>query len=104
IEYEDLIIDNMAMQMVMYPHEYDVIVRTNLFGDILSVLASGLVVGLGLTGAVNIGETTAIFEAVHGSAPDSARQNKANPIAFILSALMMLEHLDENTTADSIRK
>src|SRR5699024_3169567 len=104
IEYEDLIIDNMAMQMVMYHHEYDVIVTTNLFGDILSDLASGLVGGLGLTGAANIGETTAIFEAVHGSAPDTARQNKANPIAFILSALMMLEHLDENTTADRIRK
>ena len=104
IEYEDLIVDNMAMQMVMYPHEYDVIVTTNLFGDILSDLASGLVGGLGLTGAANIGDDAAIFEAVHGSAPDIAGQNKANPIAFLLSSLMLLEHLKEEEVADRIRK
>lgn len=104
IEYEDIIVDNMAMQMVMYPNNYDVIVTTNLFGDILSDLASGLVGGLGLTGAANIGDDAAIFEAVHGSAPDIAGQNKANPIAFLLSSLMMLEHLSEQGVADKIRQ
>ena len=104
IEYEDLIVDNMAMQMVMRPEQFDVIVTTNLFGDILSDLASGLVGGLGLTGAANIGDDAAMFEAVHGSAPDIAGQNKANPIAFLLSALMMLEHLDEESLADRIRQ
>lgn len=104
IEYEDLIVDNMAMQMVLRPEQFDVIVTTNLFGDILSDLASGLVGGLGLTGAANIGDDAAMFEAVHGSAPDIAGQNKANPIAFLLSALMLLEHLDENTLADRIRQ
>lgn len=103
IEYEDIIVDNMAMQMVMDPHQYDVIVTTNLFGDILSDLASGLVGGLGLTGAANIGDDAAIFEAVHGSAPDIAGQNKANPIAFLLSSLMLLEHLKEDEVADRIR-
>ncbi|MEL7832714.1 isocitrate/isopropylmalate dehydrogenase family protein [Fodinibius sp. Rm-B-1B1-1] len=104
IEYEDLIVDNMAMQMVLRPEQFDVIVTTNLFGDILSDLASGLVGGLGLTGAANIGDNAAMFEAVHGSAPDIAGQNKANPIAFLLSALMMLEHIDENDLADRIRQ
>ena len=104
IEYEDLIVDNMAMQMVMRPEQFDVIVTTNLFGDILSDLASGLVGGLGLTGAANIGDDAAMFEAVHGSAPDIAGQNKANPIAFLLSALMMLEHIDEDELADRIRQ
>ncbi|HEX6982072.1 MAG TPA: isocitrate/isopropylmalate dehydrogenase family protein [Balneolaceae bacterium] len=104
IEYEDLIIDNMAMQMVIRPEQFDVIVTTNLFGDILSDLASGLVGGLGLTGAANIGDDAAMFEAVHGSAPDIAGKNKANPIAFLLSSLMMLEHLNETDLADKIRK
>ncbi|WP_445664460.1 isocitrate/isopropylmalate dehydrogenase family protein [Fodinibius sp. AD559] len=104
IEYEDLIVDNMAMQMVLQPEQFDVIVTTNLFGDILSDLASGLVGGLGLTGAANIGDDTAMFEAVHGSAPDIAGQNKANPIAFLFSALMMLEHIGEENRADRIRQ
>ena len=104
IEYEDLIVDNMAMQMVMKPEQFDVIVTTNLFGDILSDLASGLVGGLGLTGAANIGDDAAMFEAVHGSAPDIAGQNKANPVAFLLSALMMLEHIEEDELADRIRQ
>ena len=103
IEFEDLIVDNMAMQMVMHPEQFDVIVTTNLFGDILSDLASGLIGGLGLTGAANVGDDRAMFEAVHGSAPDIAGQNKANPIAFLLSALMMLEHIGENNVADTIR-
>jgi len=104
IEYEDLIVDNMAMQMVLRPEQFDVIVTTNLFGDILSDLASGLVGGLGLTGAANIGDDAAMFEAVHGSAPDIAGQNKANPIAFLLSSLMMLEHVGEEALADRIRQ
>src|SRR6056297_668564 len=104
IEFEDLIVDNMAMQMVLDPKQFDVIVTTNLFGDILSDLASGLVGGLGLTGAANVGDDAAMFEAVHGSAPDIAGQNKANPVAFLLSALMMLEHIEENELADRIRQ
>ncbi|NGP77460.1 isocitrate/isopropylmalate dehydrogenase family protein [Balneolaceae bacterium YR4-1] len=103
IHFEDLIVDNMAMQMVMRPEQFDVIVTTNLFGDILSDLASGLIGGLGLTGAANIGDDAAMFEAVHGSAPDIAGQNKANPTAFLLSALMMLEHIGENRIAKNIR-
>lgn len=103
VEFEDLIVDNMAMQMVMNPYRFEVIVTTNLFGDILSDLASGLVGGLGVTGAGNIGDDCAIFEAVHGSAPDIAGQGKANPIAFLFSALMMLEYLDEEDRAAQIR-
>lgn len=104
VEFEDLIVDNMAMQMVMRPYRFEVIVTTNLFGDILSDLASGLVGGLGVTGAANIGDDAAIFEAVHGSAPDIAGQGKANPIAFLFSALMMLEYLDEADRAEKIRQ
>ncbi len=103
IQFDDKIVDNMAMQMVMNPHQFDLIVTTNLFGDILSDLASGLVGGLGVTGAANIGDDAAMFEAVHGSAPDIAGQNKANPIALLFSGLMMLEYLDYNDTADQIR-
>ena len=104
IEFEDLIVDNMAMQMVMRPQRFDVVVTTNLFGDILSDLASGLVGGLGVTGAANIGDDAAMFEAVHGSAPDIAGQNKANPLALLFSALMMLEHIDQKQVAEDIRK
>jgi len=86
IEFQDLIVDNMAMQMVMRPEQFDVVVTTNLFGDILSDLASGLVGGLGVTGSANIGDDAAMFEAVHGSAPDIAGQNKANPIALLFSS------------------
>lgn len=103
IQFEDLIVDNMAMQMVMRPRQFDVIVTTNLFGDILSDLASGLVGGLGVTGAANIGDDCAIFEAVHGSAPDIAGKGLANPIALLFSALMMLEYLDEYRRAEKIR-
>lgn len=104
IQFEDLIVDNMAMQMVMRPNRFDVVVTTNLFGDILSDLASGLVGGLGVTGAANIGDDAAMFEAVHGSAPDIAGQNKANPIALLFSSLMMLEHIDQKQVAENIRK
>jgi len=103
IEFEDLIVDNMAMQMVTRPQQFDIIVTTNLFGDILSDLAAGLVGGLGVTGAGNIGDEHAMFEAVHGSAPDIAGQKKANPTALLFSALMMLEHLGNKETANKIR-
>lgn len=104
IEFEDLIVDNMAMQMVMRPGRFDVVVTTNLFGDILSDLASGLVGGLGVTGSANIGNDAAMFEAVHGSAPDIVGQNKANPMALLFSSLMMLEHIGQKRVAEEIRK
>ena len=103
IEFEDLIVDNMAMQMVLRPSQFDVIVTTNLFGDILSDLASGLVGGLGVTGAANIGDDAAMFEAVHGSAPDIAGKGLANPTALLFSALMMLDYLDESRISEKIR-
>lgn len=102
IKSDDRIIDNMAMQMVINPYQFDVIVTTNLFGDILSDLASGLVGGLGMAPGSNIGYNAAIFEAVHGSAPDIAGQNIANPAAIILAGVMMLRHLKENDAADRI--
>jgi isocitrate dehydrogenase (NAD+) len=92
------------MQFIVNPQQFDVVVTANLFGDILSDLASGLVGGLGVTGSANIGDDAAMFEAVHGSAPDIAGQNKANPIALLFSSLMMLEYLDEKRIADNIRK
>jgi isocitrate dehydrogenase (NAD+) len=104
IRSEDKIIDNMAMQLVLNPHQFDVIVTTNLFGDILSDLASGLVGGLGLAPGANIGESVAIFEAVHGSAPDIAGKNFANPCALILAAIMMLRHIGEFVPADRIEQ
>jgi isocitrate dehydrogenase (NAD+) len=104
IKSEDKIIDNMAMQMVLNPHQFDVIVTTNLFGDILSDLASGLVGGLGLAPGANLGYTAAIFEAVHGSAPDIAGQNLANPCALVLAGAMMLRHLNEDSAADRIQR
>lgn len=103
-EFEDLIVDNMAMQMVMHPRRFDVVVTTNLFGDILSDLASGLVGGLGVTGSANIGDDAAMFEAVHGSAPDIVGKNVANPLALLFSSLMMLEHIDQKAVAENIRK
>lgn len=103
IPYNEVIVDNMCMQLVMYPEKYDVIVTENLYGDILSDLSAGLVGGLGLVPGANIGKDCAIFEAVHGSAPDIAGQGKANPIALILSAAMMLEYLKEQSAADRIR-
>lgn len=102
IESDDKIIDNMAMQMVINPEQFDVIVTTNLFGDILSDLASGLVGGLGLAPGANIGDDVAIFEAVHGSAPDIAGKNIANPSALLLAAVMMLRHLGKMGVADRV--
>ena len=104
IQCNDVIIDNMAMQLVLNPNQYDVIVTTNLFGDILSDLCSGLVGGLGLAPGANIGTNAAIFEAVHGSAPDIAGKDIANPSAIILASAMMLNHLGETTAADKIYK
>jgi len=103
IEFEDIIIDNMAMQMVMRPQRFDIVVTTNLFGDILSDLASGLVGGLGVTGAANIGDDYAMFEAVHGSAPDIAGKNMANPTALLFSSLLMLEHIGQEDVAKKVR-
>ena len=103
LEFNDRIIDNMCMQMVMYPERYDCIVTTNLFGDILSDLCAGLVGGLGVVAGANIGDDCAVFEAVHGSAPDIAGQNKANPTALIRTAEMMLRHLGEIHAADALR-
>lgn len=102
LKFEDKIVDNMAMQMVMNPYQFDVIVTTNLFGDILSDLASGLVGGLGLAPGANIGDGVAIFEAVHGSAPDIAGQNIANPSALLLASVMMLDYMGEVKAAQKI--
>ncbi len=104
IEFDDRIVDACCMQLVMKPEIFDVIVTTNLFGDILSDLASGLVGGLGLTVGANIGSDAAIFEAVHGSAPDIAHLGVANPIATILAGAMMLEHLGESAAARRIEQ
>jgi isocitrate dehydrogenase (NAD+) len=94
IQAEDKIIDNMCMQLVSKPEQFDVIVTTNLFGDILSDLCAGLVGGLGVVAGANIGDEMAIFEAVHGSAPDIAGKGIANPTALLRSAIMMLHHID----------
>jgi len=103
IEFDDRIIDNMCMQLVREPRQFDVIVTTNLFGDILSDLVAGLAGGLGLAPSANIGEDMAVFEAVHGSAPDIAGKGLANPSALLLAACMMLDHLGQQDTAGRIR-
>ncbi len=100
--FEDRIVDNMAMQLVKNPNQFDVIVATNLFGDILSDLCAGLVGGLGVAPSANIGEACAVFEPVHGSAPKYAGLNKVNPTATILSAVLMLRHMGEKTEADRV--
>ena len=104
IECDEKIIDNAAMQLVMKPESFDVIVTTNMFGDILSDQIAGLVGGLGLAPSANIGTKASIFEAVHGTAPDIAGQGKANPTALILSAAMMLEHLGETDAGRRVRE
>jgi isocitrate dehydrogenase (NAD+) len=104
IEFDDRIIDALCMDLVMDPGQYDCIVSTNLFGDILSDLSAGLVGGLGVTAGANVGDDYAVFEAVHGSAPDIAGQNIANPTALIQSAVMMLHHLDEPAAATAIQE
>lgn len=102
IPMDDVIIDNMCMQLVLNPEKYDIIVTTNLFGDILSDLAAGLVGGLGLVSGANIGDDMAIFEAVHGSAPDIAGKGIANPTAILKSSVMMLEYMGEDSLAARI--
>ena len=104
VQCDDRIIDACAMQLVMNPWQFDVIVTTNLFGDILSDLNAGLVGGLGMAPAGNIGVNAAIFEAVHGSAPDIAGKDMANPLALLLSAAMMLDHVGHRDKATRIRK
>ncbi|MFN3402888.1 MAG: isocitrate/isopropylmalate dehydrogenase family protein [Cytophagaceae bacterium] len=104
IQLEDVIIDNMCMQLVSKPEKYGVIVTTNLFGDILSDLCAGLVGGLGVVSGANIGKDIAIFEAVHGSAPDIAGKGIANPTALLKSAVMMLEYMNEKALAAKIDK
>lgn len=103
IEFEDRIVDAMAMQLVMRPTQFDVIVTTNLFGDILSDLTAGLVGGLGLAPSGNYGKDLAIFEAIHGTAPDIAGRGIANPTALTLSAAMMLVHLGHTEEAERLR-
>lgn len=104
IEVEDKIVDNCAMQLVLNPEQFDVILTTNLFGDILSDEIAGLVGGLGMAPGGNIGKDAAIFEAVHGSAPDIAGQGIANPAAVLLAAAMMLDHLEEQPRASLLRE
>jgi isocitrate dehydrogenase (NAD+) len=102
VAFEDRIVDNMCMQLVQKPEQYDVLVLPNLYGDIVSDLAAGLVGGLGVAPGANIGEKAAVFEPVHGSAPKYAGQNKANPTALILSGGLMLRHLGETDAADAL--
>ncbi len=103
IEFESKIIDATCMHMVMNPQQFDVVVTTNMFGDILSDLTAGLVGGLGLIPGANIGEDIALFEAVHGSAPDIAGKNLANPTAVIMAGVMMLNHLGEHQAANRVQ-
>ena len=103
IESDDVIVDAACMKLVLMPERFDVIVTMNLFGDILSDLIAGLVGGLGVSPGANLGERAAIFEAVHGSAPDIAGQGIANPSALLMAALMMLEHLGQNEPATRLR-
>jgi len=104
IQMEDMIVDNTCMQLVTKPEKFDVIVTTNLFGDILSDLCAGLVGGLGIASGINVGKEVAIFEAVHGSAPDIAGKGIANPTAMLKSAIQMLEYMGETDKAKKIDK
>jgi len=102
IEFEDRIVDNMCMQLVLRPREYDILCCPNLYGDIISDLGAGMIGGLGLAPGANIGSNGAVFEATHGSAPKYAGQNRVNPMAVMLSGVMMLRHLEEQEAADSL--
>jgi isocitrate dehydrogenase (NAD+) len=102
VEFEDRIVDNMAMQLVQKPELYDVMVMPNLYGDILSDLCAGLIGGLGLAPGGNMGDEIAVFEATHGSAPKYAGKNVANPMAMMLSGVLMLKHLEEQDAADRL--
>jgi isocitrate dehydrogenase (NAD+) len=102
IAFEDMIVDNMAMQLVQKPHNFDVLVLPNLYGDIISDLCAGLIGGLGIAPGANIGDGMAVFEAVHGSAPKYKGMDKVNPTAMILSAMLMLRYLDESQAAQRL--
>jgi isocitrate dehydrogenase (NAD+) len=104
IEFQDALIDNLCMQLVRRPQEYDVIVAPNLYGDIISDLCAGLVGGLGLAPGANIGEGIALFEPTHGSAPKYAGQNRVNPMAMMLSGVLMLYHIGEEKAADRLQR
>jgi len=104
VEFEDRIVDNLCMQLVQRPEEYDVLVLPNLYGDIVSDLAAGLVGGLGLAPGANFGTEAAVFEPTHGSAPKYTGQNKVNPMAMMLSGVLMLRHLDEDDAADRLEQ
>jgi isocitrate dehydrogenase (NAD+) len=103
ITYGEHIVDNTCMQLVMNPYQYDILLMENLYGDIVSDLCAGLVGGLGLVPGANFGHECAIFEAVHGSAPDIAGKNMANPTAVLRSSLLMLRHLGEHEAAQKIQ-
>jgi isocitrate dehydrogenase (NAD+) len=103
LSYDELIVDNTCMQLVLDPTRFDMLLLENLYGDIVSDLCAGFIGGLGLAPGANIGELGAIFEAVHGSAPDIAGRNLANPIALVLSSAMLLDHLGEHEAADRVR-
>jgi isocitrate dehydrogenase (NAD+) len=102
IEYKELIVDNTCMQMVLNPQQFDMLLLPNLYGDVMSDLAAGLVVGLGLVPGGNLGDECAMFEAVHGTAPDIAAKGLANPTALLMSGIMMLDHLGERPAARRI--
>ena len=104
IEFDDRLVDNMAMQLVKRPQQFDVVVAPNLYGDILSDLCAGLVGGLGLAPGANIGSDIAVFEPTHGSAPKYAGQNRVNPMSMMLSGVMMLRHIGEGKNADRLEK
>ncbi len=104
IEFEDRIVDNMCMQLVLRPSEYDVLCCPNLYGDIISDLGAGMIGGLGLAPGANIGTNGAVFEATHGSAPKYAGKNKVNPMAVMLSGVLMLRHLGEKPAADALEQ
>lgn len=104
IKFREILVDNCCMQLVQNPSQFDVLVLPNLYGDIVSDLTAGLIGGLGVAKSANIGVDCAIFEAVHGSAPDIQGQDKANPMALLLSGIEMLKHIGQNTVADKIEK
>jgi len=104
IDFEDRIVDNMCMQLVLRPQEYDLLCCPNLYGDIISDLGAGMIGGLGLAPGANIGTNGAVFEATHGSAPKYAGQNKVNPMAVMLSGVLMLRHLKETAAADALER
>ena len=103
IEYKELIVDNACMQIVMDPQQFDMLLLPNLYGDVMSDLAAGLVGGLGVVPSANIGDECAMFEAVHGTAPDIAGKGFANPTALLMSSILMLDHLGERTAAERIQ-